>query len=492
MTSDDNTVAFWKNRIVKAGCILSALTALAGVILMIVEVSTQHTGLELGVAVYLLWPGAMMGCVGLIGLGLVWGWWKLRRQGIKPQLPAIDLQDRRIFKRLIFIGFGLVCSAVFACFFSYRMYHFTESAEFCGLACHKVMQAEYKAYRNSPHSNIECAACHIGPGAEWYVKTKVSGLKQLYGVLSGKFQPPIEAPVESLRPARETCNTCHRPDKFFGAVLRTWTFYQSDKKNSPWTVKMLMNIGGGNPNHGTIRGIHWHMEGVNTIEYVATDRKRLEIPWVKVTDQSGKTKVFQTTEKPKQITPEKLAGLEKRRMDCVDCHNRPTHWYLAPDKSVDLALQSGRIDGDMPDIKATAVKLLSVRYKTTPEALLAIEDGLKKKYPGDQRLEKTIYEVQQIFTNTVFPEQKARWDEYPDHIGHRITPGCFRCHDGKHADENGKVISNDCGTCHTILAQGPGKDVKGYSSDGLEFKHPEDIGDSWKDDRCDSCHGESK
>ncbi|MBA4387221.1 MAG: cytochrome C [Verrucomicrobia bacterium] len=491
MASEDNSGAFWKNRITTTGVILSGLVGVAGVVLLIVEAIQPREGLTLGVIVYLVWPGVLAGCVALAGLGLLWGWWRLRRQGIKPRLPAIDLHDHHVFRRLVILAIGLVFSTFFATIFSYRMYHFTESSEFCGLACHKVMRAEYVAYKNSPHSNVGCAQCHIGPGAEWYVKAKLSGLHQVYVVAFDTYKPPIKAPVEELRPARETCNACHRPDKFFGAVLRTWTSYMSDKKNSPWTIKMLMHIGGGNPNHGAVRGIHWHMEGVNTIEYVASDPKRLDIPWVRVTDQNGKVNIYQAKDPAKRLTSEKLAGATKRTMDCMDCHNRPTHWYLTPDKAMDLALQAGRLDDTLPDIKATGVKLLSATYTTTPEALLAVADGLKKKYAGDPRLDSTVTEVQHILKNNIFPEQKARWDEYPDHIGHRTTPGCFRCHDGKHVDDSGKSISKDCRTCHTILAQGPGKDVKGMSSEGLEFQHPEDIGDSWKEELCNSCHGES-
>ncbi|MEI7903105.1 MAG: cytochrome C, partial [bacterium] len=328
----------------------------------------------------------------------------------------------------------------------------------------------------------------IGPRAKWFVKAKISGLYQVYAVLFNKYHCPIETPIQGLRPAKETCLACHWPTKFFGAVLRTWTYFRSDEKNSPWTIKMLLNIGGGNPAHGPIRGIHWHMEGVNTVEYIATDSKRLVIPWVRVTDQSGNVTVYRTQDKKKQITDEQAAKMPQRRMDCIDCHNRPTHQYRAPNEVLDMALSAGRIDSSIPSIKAVTARLLAAPYKTEPEALAAIERELRAKYPGDTRTAATIQEVQSIFRANFFPEMKVRWDIYPNHVGHKITPGCFRCHDDQHVSDSGKRISKECKTCHTILAQGPGKELPEFTSSGLEFQHPEDVGDVWKTDHCDSCH----
>jgi len=113
---------------------------------------------------------------------------------------------------------------------------------------------------------------------------------------------------------------------------------------------------------------------------------------------------------------------------------------------------------------------------------------LRETYEDRPDLGATIREVQKVFQENVFPKMKVRWDSYPDHSGHKITPGCFRCHDGQHVSKSGKVISRDCNLCHVIVAQGPGTETDGFTADGLAFQHPEDIEEEWQTERCDSCH----
>lgn len=477
-----------KNWVSLAGLALGACALTTGLVLLVIDAVGKSHSPYIGIITYMVVPGLMTGCALLVVAGMVWTKFRMQRQGYISRMPVIDLGDRRTLWRLL--GFAVPTAAfiVISSVATYRAYHFTESVEFCGRVCHKVMKPEYTAFQQSPHAGSSCTECHIGPGAEWFVKAKISGLYQVYSVLFDKYHRPVEAPVQNLRPAKETCLACHWPQKFFGAVLRTWTYYRSDAKNSPWTIKMLLNIGGGNPAHGPVRGIHWHMEGINTVEYIATDRKRLVIPWVRVTDQTGKVTVYATEDKKERLADGQAETLQKRRMDCLDCHNRPSHQYRAPNDLLDMALAAGRIDSGIPSIKATGVTLLAARYKTEPEALTAIEKGLRDKYPGDTRIEPVIRELQSMYSANFFPEMNVRWDEYPNHIGHRISPGCFRCHDGKHVSEDGKRISNSCNACHTILAQGPGKDLATFTSSGLEFQHPEDIGDDWKTERCNTCH----
>jgi hypothetical protein len=488
MNAKETYSSLLKNGVSLVGLFLGAIVLTTGLVLLIIDASRENLSPYLGILIYLLVPGLLAGSGALVVAGMLWTRRRMRRQGYVPRLPVIDLSNRRTLLRLLFSSLLVGAFIVVSALATYRMYHFTESVPFCGTVCHQVMNPEYTAFQQSPHANTSCTECHIGPGAKWFVKAKISGLYQVYSVLFNKYHRPIETPVENLRPAKETCLACHWPTKFFGAVLRTWTYYRTDDKNSPWTIKMLLNIGGGNPAHGPVRGIHWHMEGVNTVEYVATDRKRLVIPWVRVTDQSGKVTVYRTKDAKTKISDEQAAALPQRRMDCIDCHNRPTHQYRAPNEVLDMALTSGRIDSTLPSVKALSAKLLAAEYKTEAEALAAIDRELRAKYPGDARLAATIQAVQSIYSVNFFPEMKVRWDKYPNHVGHKITPGCFRCHDDQHVSDTGRKISKDCNVCHTILAQGPGKELPDYTSSGLAFKHPEDIGDDWKTERCDTCH----
>ena len=477
-----------RNWISLAGFFLGACALATGTVLLIVDASRDNLSPYFGILVYLLVPMFLVGAGALVLLGMFLTWRRTQRQGSVPRLPVIDLGDRRTLSRLALGGVLVAIFLVVSAVATYRTYHFTESVQFCGKICHQVMTPEYTAFRQSPHAGSSCTECHIGPGAGWFVKAKISGAYQVYSVLFNKYHRPIETPVQNLRPAKETCLTCHWPSKFFGPVLRTWTHYASDATNTPWTIKMLVNIGGGNPAQGLVKGIHWHMEGVNTVEYIATDRKRLVIPWVRVTDQSGHVTVYRSEDPKSRIPDEQVAALPVRRMDCLDCHNRPSHQFRSPNELMDLALASGRIDDTLPSIKALGAKLLTATYQTQAEGVAAIERELRAKYAGDARLDATIQALQSIFSSNFFPEMKVRWSEYPNHVGHKITPGCFRCHDGKHVSDSGQRITRDCTICHTILAQGPGKVLTQLSAAGQEFRHPEDIGDDWKPERCDSCH----
>ena len=477
-----------KNWISLAGIVLGAFAFTTGTVLMIIDAARENLSPYFGILIYLLVPGLIAGSGLLVVLGMVWTRRRIQRLGHIPRLPVIDLGNRQTLLRIALFGLLGGVFVVVSAVATYRTYHFTESVQFCGRVCHQVMKPELTALQQSPHAGSSCTECHIGPGAEWFVKAKISGLYQVYAVLFDKYQRPISTPVDNLRPAKETCLACHWPTKFFGAVLRTWTYYGTDEKNSPWTIKMLLNIGGGNPAHGPIQGIHWHMEGVNTVEYIATDQKRLVIPWVRVTDQLGNVTVYRSENGNTRITDEQAATLPTRRMDCIDCHNRPSHQFRSPNELLDMALSAGRIDDSIPSIKAQGAMLLAATYETQDEALNAIDRELRSKYAGDPRVESAIREIQSIYSANFFPEMKVRWDKYPNHVGHRITPGCFRCHDGAHVSDSGKRISKDCKVCHTILAQGPGKKLAEFTSSGLEFQHPEDIGDDWKTEGCDTCH----
>jgi formate-dependent nitrite reductase cytochrome c552 subunit len=250
---------------------------------------------------------------------------------------------------------------------------------------------------------------------------------------------------------------------------------------------MLLKVGGGSPERGHEGGIHWHVTGKNKIEYIATDEKRLEIPWVRMTDETGNETIFQSSDK--QLTPEQIASADIRTMDCIDCHNRPTHQYHSPERAMNHVLAGGLINPDMPEIKANGIEALTGEYTTEEEALESIKETLTAAYPdGGSDVENAIRTIQTIYSQNIFPEMNVSWKEYPDHIGHMITPGCFRCHNGDHETAEGKVITRECASCHTIIAQGPGLEVNSVNTGGLEFIHPEDIDKEWMETRCDECH----
>ncbi len=371
---------------------------------------------------------------------------------------------------------------------SYHTYHYSESVQFCGQACHTVMKPELITYQHGSHARVACVECHIGSGAEWFVKAKISGTYQVYAVAFNKYPKPVPTPIKNLRPAQETCEQCHWPKKFVGNLDRTYNYYLGDETNTPYSIRLTMKVGGGDPTHGPVGGIHWHMNVGNKVQYYATDPARQKIPWVRTVDAQGVVTEFRIPGFTNAI-PEN----EVRTVDCMDCHNRPAHKYMSPDRAVNLAMSlEGQIDRGLPWIKTNAVFALTQSYTNETQAAQNIATILAERYPVDKfpskqtSVKRAIDVVQGIYRDNFFPEMKAQWDKYPDNIGHMIWPGCFRCHDEKHKTADGKrtIKASDCNTCHTILAQGKDEELNLLSPGGQKFKHPGDEVDG----ACNDCH----
>lgn len=479
------------NWISLAGVVLSACAFFAVLFLVAMDLMRGSENPYMGILTYVVAPSFLTVGLILIGGGALWE--RRRRHHLAPgEVPRFLRIDFNIpHHRNVFLSVTIV-TVIFllmTAFGSYQTYHFTESVQFCGQTCHEVMKPEFTAYQNSPHARVACAECHIGEGAGWFVKSKLSGSYQVYSVMADKYPRPIPTPIHNLRPAQETCEQCHWPQKFFGNAERVNRHYLFDETNSPWTVTLLMKIGGGDPSRGPVGGIHWHMNVGHTVEYIASDSSREKIPWVRVTDPNGHTTVYE--DRDAKLTPAQIAASVPRRVDCVDCHNRPAHNYNAPAKMINIAMSTGRISTNLPSIKKNAVDVLIADYPTTSNALTSIAAKLTTLYqnhPDPTLVRQAVAETQKIYSQNFFPEMKVNWRAYPDHIGHTIFPGCFRCHDGKHQSPDGKLITRDCNACHTITRQGLGSKAALISPQGLEFEHPTDIGDMWKEMNCHECH----
>jgi hypothetical protein len=363
-------------------------------------------------------------------------------------------------RKLIFLGV-LLTSINFVIFglLGYSGYHYMESNSFCGQFCHSVMAPEYTAYQNSPHSKVNCVECHIGSGATWFAKSKISGTRQLFAVTLDTYPRPIHTPVHGLRPASDTCEECHRPDKFHGDKLTVTDKYEDDQENTHLQTVMLMKIGSAGSGTDKPHGIHWHVADENNINYKA-DPSRLTIPEVTLTKADGSVVVFRSEDAAAALEEEGLE-LEDRAMDCIDCHNRPTHIYRLPDTAVNEEITEGAIDRSIPFIKRQVMAAVTQKYSSQDDAMAGIENHLrnwyKENYPAiDQaKLDRSIAGAQNAYAMNVFPEMNLEWGTYVNHIGHgeAFDIGCFRCHDGMHESEEGEVISSDCTTCHVILAE---------------------------------------
>jgi nitrate/TMAO reductase-like tetraheme cytochrome c subunit len=497
--SDEPVPRLYKNMISLVGMAIALVAAANIAFLVFLDFMSAHPSPYLGIFAYMLMPAIMVAGLVMVPVGMLLERHRRRTHAPSqiPKFPRIDLNDAKQRRTIAGVLSFTVLFVVVSAAGSYRAYEFTDSVQFCGQLCHTVMKPEYTAYQQSPHARVACVDCHVGAGATWYVKSKLSGAYQVYAAAFNKYPRPIPSPVANLRPAPETCEQCHWPKKFWGAQLKVFTHYASDEQNTPREIRMLIKTGGGDPNIGAGQpsGIHWHMNINNEINYVATDAQRQVIPWVESRDRTtGKVEIF--TAKDSGVTPEQLAKGEHRRMDCVDCHNRPTHIYVPPDRSVDNSLAAGRIDSSLPYIKQQAVALLTASYNTTDEAKTAISGGLQtfyeQKYPDVWKTRQgavraAIAETQHIFETTIFPEMKVDWRVHPNNIGHFYSQGCFRCHDGNHVSADGKVISKDCNSCHTMLSEQAGNTEIAGSSKGAAFQHPVDLGDLTQVN-CSDCH----
>jgi hypothetical protein len=478
-------------------------TGIAGISLALIlfmvalEAFTDSHNPYVGIIAFLILPAFLV--LGLVTAAVgVLRQHRRRRLGLSgpQQLPRIDFNNPTHFRATVLVGGGFIIFLALTAFGSYQAFEYTESDPFCGTVCHVEMKPEYTAYSVSPHARVGCVKCHIGSGAEWFVKAKISGLYQVYAVLFDKVPRPIHTPIKNLRPSRDTCEQCHWPAHFYNDKLVLHDYFGYEEDNAHWKLHLLMKIGGGGED-GPAQGIHWHMNINNTIEYVATDDKRLEIPWVRSTGPDGSVKIFRDVEA--DFSDEDLVGHEVRTMDCIDCHNRPTHHYNPPARLINRAMAMGRIKDDLPHIKWLLVDLMSERYETHEEALSSIEQGVREYYAENhpELLESRAADIaaaidrsQLLFSQNIFPEMKVDWRNFPDHIGHLNSPGCFRCHNGQHQTDAGEVLSRDCNVCHTIVAQERKSGESLVSLDSVEYVHPEDIGGEWKESQCADCHGE--
>jgi nitrate/TMAO reductase-like tetraheme cytochrome c subunit len=473
-----------------------ALVSLANIIfLFLIDLLSTTPSPYIGILAYMVAPAFLILGLFLIPAG---GWWDRRKR--RAQIPGqtlrylrIDFNDPTQRGAVAFFFSFTVVFILMSVVGSYKAYEFTDSVQFCGQLCHSVMKPEFTAYQLSPHARVACVECHVGAGASWYVRSKLSGARQVFATVFNTFPRPIPTPVHNLRPAQETCEECHWPRRFYGAQLKVFTHYADDEKNTPRQIRMLLKTGGGDPMTGAPAGIHWHMNIANEITYVSTDEQRQVIPYVHVKDPQGR--ITDYTAKDSPLTKAEIATRPKRRMDCVDCHNRPTHIYVPPDRAVDESLFAGRLDANLPFIKQQAVTVLTNTYPTTEVAMQGIATGLhtfyQQKYPDleknkEREIRSAVAEVQRIYRSTTFPEMNLNWKTHPNNVGHYYFPGCFRCHDGQHVSADGRVISKDCDTCHSMLEEQDSA-TRLISSEGIPFKHPVDIGDLTQV-TCSDCH----
>jgi hypothetical protein len=488
-----------RNWITIIGALIAAVNLLLIIVLFIISTIFNKNATNLGLFIYIVLPGFLLLGLLMIPVGIIISRRKLRNlsEDGKIRLPAIDLNNPIHRKRFILFTIVTIVILFLSTYGSMQAFHLTESVEFCGTLCHKVMEPEYTAYRNSDHANVACVECHVGNGASWYVKSKLSGLHQVYAVLTKTYPSPIETPLHDLRPARETCEKCHWPQKFYSRKLVNKKYYLADSLNSEYDCVLQMKIGPEYSDLGLTEGIHWHINPNVKIEYISENDKRELISYVRYTNNvTGEVIVYKDPNNA--ISDSTISVSHSRLMDCIDCHNRPSHNYKSPPVYFDRAMLTAGISNDIPFIKKTAMGILKNTFTDKDSAMRQIRDSIINYYKTDfksyydknsSKIENSIVSIQRGFSQNTFPSMKVTYDAFPEHIGHLESEGCFRCHNDSFTSEKGRKITRDCNLCHTIVGQGKNGNFQ-YANikESLEFNHPKDIGTAWKEANCSECH----
>ncbi|MHC4909242.1 MAG: NapC/NirT family cytochrome c [Planctomycetota bacterium] len=447
------------SRIAKLGAAFVTTGIIAEILLVVGELFLFESHPYIGIVTYVLLPGLITLGLVLIPVGL---FLRVRKARKGFSLGAIE---QLATGRGISVGHALqvittlsLLNIVIFALVGYRGFHYTESVEFCGSVCHEVMHPEFDAYARSPHSQVSCVECHIGSGAGWFVKSKLSGARQLFAVAANSYSRPIETPVHNLRPARDVCEVCHRPELFHGNLMKVLEQYEPDEENTRTFTVLNMRVGGGDEAGREAHGIHWHVSKKHEVRYYATDRKRENIVWVEQTNEDGTRRVWTNPDAPF----EPPADAHLRIMDCVDCHNRPTHIFLPPEQALDEQMSVGGIDADVPWIRKLSEELITPRYETADAAMAAISTLpaiYRSRFPEhwdehEEQVRAAVPVLQEIHRTFVHPDMNIQWNTYNSLIGHATphTQACFRCHNGILRDGAGAPITVDCKSCHFILA----------------------------------------
>lgn len=405
----------------------------------------------IGIVVFIFVP-----IIFFLGLALVpIGVWIARRR-VRHRL-ALAVVDRRaaVHRLAVFLGATTLVNVVAGTQLTYRAVEHMESTQFCGQSCH-VMTPEFRAHQASPHARVTCVECHVGRGVTGWVESKMNGSRQLVETVFHTAPAPVPSALETGRlvPARETCEQCHWPDKFSDAKLRVITKFGEDEANTQTQTVLMMMVGGSRT--GGIHGRHFG-NGIE-IRYTAADKKRTKIPRVEYhNSRTGESRVYLA----KDAGAEALGGMPQHTMQCVDCHNRPSHTFELPGAAVDRALAGGELPVGLPFMKKEAMAVLKAGYSSSDDAAARIPKAVvgfyKESYPKvyaarAAEVESAAQAVAGIYGRNVFPELKVDWGTYPNNLGHEDSPGCFRCHDDEHVAKGGATIPQDCSVCHEPVA----------------------------------------
>ncbi len=387
-------------------------------------------------------------------------------------------------------------------------WEYTNSDAFCSNACHSVHPEETYAHRTSPHSGVQCVECHVGRRSAFRnMVVKAAHIKHAWALLVG-YERPLSSP--SMPASRDSCEGCHSREPHRHNSVRLRWHYAPDEQNTEPKVGIILRTAGRRLFPGEGQGIHWRMK--NQVRFFATDPQKQNIPWIEVTREDGSKVIF--TDTTQALNMAEIADADKPVMECVDCHNRSGHPFRNPEELMDEALASGRLNRDLPFVKQRGVELLNEDFGSEEEALQLVEaawdkyqkdfPNLAKENPGAwEESEKYMRERQQfvadLMTRSRFLEPGVSWRSFSDESGHKYTPGCFRCHSGKHKDGDNNPVPINCTICHSVPMVIRNDEFPSYMVPLVNRPKPEDhlrqdfmLTHRKVDETCWHCHGEIK
>nr|MBN2276598.1 NapC/NirT family cytochrome c [candidate division Zixibacteria bacterium] len=443
----------------RAGVILTTSAFIIFILLEAARMVGLLTNAYVGLITYLLFPALF-----IIGLLLIPVGWRIYRkktgrrtrellsERFDPEANQAGMAGSGVFRTIAILT---LINILFMGGASVQMLHFMDRPNFCGTACHSVMNPEWVTYQDSPHARVRCVECHVGEGIGAAIDAKLNGVWQMISVTFNLYERPIPTPVHNLRPARETCEKCHWPDKFYGNRLKTIFKYDHDENSTPCYTTLALKVDAGLKNKKA--GIHWHTSETNEVHYASVDDKRKDMIWVGVLRPDGSYhRYFNDNLKDAPVSYGNI-----RTLDCVDCHNRATHIYEDPEKALDDRMRLGLFNVSWPYFKREALTAITRNYATQKAALRGIADHLEgfysRAYPqkygsGRVSLDTNIIVLREIYRRNIHERMNIKWGSYANNIGHRGNGGCFRCHNDELRDDSGRTISFDCALCHSVLA----------------------------------------
>jgi hypothetical protein len=451
------------------GAVMAIFSLVIIVVLLILGATGTVANPYTGILAFMVGPAVLVFGLLLIPIGIIRERRRRSRYGLVGEtFPVLNLNDPGQRRALTLFSGVTASILLLMTVTTWGAAEYMESTEFCGKVCHKVMQPEDAAYEGSPHARVHCVSCHIGPGAPWLVRSKISGIRQVFAATLNTYPRPIPVPIEDLRPSRDTCEQCHWPERFYGDRLRNFVHYAEDEQNTLRSQPLVFRVGGSELG----AGIHWHTTA--SLWYLPLDEKRQEIGWVKVEKPDGSVDEYVLQDRQSEVTPQRVQQ-DQRFMDCIDCHNRTAHHFEPIPNEIDRAMYQGSISADIPFIKQQAIMAIGEvgatvaedRYNQALARIDSIDEYYRTQHPDvysrlSGQIEQAVAEIREIYERSVFPHMNVTPETYPEWRGH---DGCFRCHGklvGVSGSAAGQTVSSACLTCHypaQVAPPPPGTDT---------------------------------